>query len=115
MKGLDQFFTPRDLEVYAAAFLFLFLCWFLFNTLKYYRKEKRKVKNLHRFASEGEPQAQHELAKRYHHGKMVKKNCQKAAFWYQKAAFTGNEQAKGYLEIFLKNHKKNKKNDQFYC
>jgi len=112
MEDLTRFFVSSDFEIYSIIFLFLFVCWFFVNTLRYYKQEKRKMRNLHRFAGNGEPQAQHELAKRYHHGKMVKKNCQKAAFWYQKAAFTGDEQAKGYLEMFLKNHKKN---DRFYC
>ena len=40
---------------------------------------------------------------------MVKKNCQKAAFWYQKAAFSGNEEAKGALQKFLENSKNKKK------
>jgi len=34
----------------------------------------------------------------------VKKNCENAAFWYQKAAFSGDKDAKGYLEKFLDKH-----------
>jgi TPR repeat protein len=40
---------------------------------------------------------------------MVKKNCQKAAFWYQKAAFSGDEEAKGSLQKFLENRQNKKK------
>jgi TPR repeat protein len=40
---------------------------------------------------------------------MVKKNCRTAAFWYQKAAFAGDEEAKGHLETFFDKHKKKKK------
>jgi len=40
---------------------------------------------------------------------MVKKDCQQAAFWYQKAAFSGDEEAKGYLQKFLDKRKNKKK------
>jgi TPR repeat protein len=98
----------ENIELYAILFLFLFTLWFIGNTMKYYHGEKRKVKNLHRFAKEGEMEAQHDLAQCYHKGKFVKKNCEKAAFWYQNAALKGHEDAKGYLEKFLNTHQKKK-------
>jgi TPR repeat protein len=99
----------KNIELYAIVILFLFTFWLIFNTIKYYRGEKRKVKNLHRFAKEGEVKAQQNLAKHYQKGDMVKKNCEKAAFWYQKAAFSGDDEAKGYLQKFLERHKQKNK------
>jgi len=99
----------ENLELYLIVFLIFFILWFIFNTKKFYHGEKRKVKNLHRFAREGEAEAQADLAKRYQKGNMVKKNCHNAAFWYQKAAFSGDEKSKGYLEKFFQKYKhKNK-------
>jgi TPR repeat protein len=37
---------------------------------------------------------------------MVKKDCKRAAFWYQKVAFHGDEEAKGFLKQFHESHKK---------
>ncbi len=100
----------KNMELCIIIGLFFFIIWFIFNTIKYYRGEKRKVKNLHRFANEGETKAQGDLARCYQKGNRVKKNCQKAAFWYQRAVFSGDEEAKGPLQIFLENHQnKNKK------
>ena len=99
----------ENMELYIIVGLFFFILWFIFNTVKYYYGEKRKVKNLHRFAKEGEKDAQQHLAHHYQKGDMVKKNCEKAAFWYQKAAFSGNEEAKGFLQKFLDNTKNKKK------
>ena len=93
----------ENIELYIIMVLIVIIIWFIFNTVKYYRGEKRKVKNLHRFAKEGEVEAQSRLAKHYQKGDMVKKDCQKAAFWYQKASFSGDESAKGHLEAFLDN------------
>lgn len=101
--------SMKNMELYIIIGLFFFIIWFIFNTIKYYHGEKRKVKNLHRFAKEGEANAQGHLAHRYHKGDMVKKNCQKAAFWYQKAAFSGDEEAKGSLQKFLENRQNKKK------
>jgi len=101
--------SVKNIELYAIVILFVFTVWFIFNTIKYYRGEKRKVKNLHRFAKAGEMKAQQNLAKHYQEGDMVKKNFEKAAFWYQKAAFSGNDEAKGHLHNFLKNHKQKNK------
>jgi TPR repeat protein len=98
----------EDIELYIIVVLFLFIIWFILNTKKFYYGEKRKIKNLHRFAKEGEIEAQQDLALQYQKGKMVKKSCEKAAFWYQKAAFSGDEKAKGYLQKFLSNHNKRK-------
>ena len=91
----------ENIELYAIVFLIVFIIWFSFNTKKFYHGEKRKIKNLHHFAKEGEVEAQSDLAKRYRKGKQVKKDCQSAAFWYQKAAFSGDVEAKGYLQKFL--------------
>ena len=49
-----------------------------------------------------EAEAQHHLAKRYQKGTAVKKSCQQAAFWYQKAAFSGDTDAKNFLEDMRK-------------
>ena len=88
----------ENIELYIIAVLAIFTVWFIFNTIKYYKGEKRKVKHLHRFAKEGEAEAQHNLAKRYQKGFAVKKSCQKAAFWFQRAAFSGDPDAKELLE-----------------
>ena len=93
------------MELYIILGLIVFTIWFIFNTIKYYKGEKRKVKHLHRFAKEGERDAQHDLARRYRKGSMVKKSCQKSAFWYQKAAFSGDTEAKGFLEEMVKKKK----------
>jgi len=100
----------ENFELYLIVGLVVFTLWFIFNTKKFYFGEKRKVQNLHRFAKEGEVEAQQELAEYYQKGKMVKQNCDKAAFWYQKAAFSGDEKAKGYLQKFLDKGKDNRKN-----
>jgi len=99
----------ENIELYMIIALIFIIIWFIFNTMKYYRGEKRKVKNLHRFAKEGEQDAQHRLAEHYQKGEMVKKDCEKAAFWYQKASFSGDDEAKGYLKQFLDNRKNKKK------
>jgi len=96
----------ENIELYIIVTLVIVIIWFIFNTRKYYRGEKRKVKNLHRFAEEGEMEAQNSLAKRYQKGNMVKKDCQKAAFWYQKASFSGNENSKEHLKNFFNKKKK---------
>jgi TPR repeat protein len=104
------YFNDLDnIELYLIVFLILFTLWFIWNTIQYYRGEKRKVKHLHRFAKEGEVDAQSQLAKRYHKGDMVKKDCDKAAFWYQNAAFNGDKIARGKLRAFLNQRKKKKK------
>lgn len=100
----------ENFELYLIVGLVVFTLWFIFNTKKFYFGEKRKIKNLHRFAKEGEVKAQQELAHYYQKGEMVKKNCDKAAYWYQKAAFSGDEKSKGYLQKFLEKRKNNRKN-----
>ena len=108
MQFIEKITDIENIELYLILFLFVFIVWFIRNTIKHYRGEKRKVRNLHRFAKEGEVEAQHDLAKRYHKGDFVKKNCDRAAFWYHSAALKGDEKAKGHLENFLKNHQKKK-------
>lgn len=98
----------KNIELYVIVGLICIIVLFIYNTLKYYRGEKRNVKNLHRFAKEGEVDAQSSLAKRYQKGDMVKKDCQKAAFWYQNAAFKGDKDAKWHLENFFDKKKKKK-------
>jgi TPR repeat protein len=109
MEILEQWYRSEDSEFYLFIALLLFTLWFIRNTIAYYHAEKRKVKQLHRFAKKGDIEAQTDLALRYRKGKAVKKSCQNAAFWYQKAAFLGDENARGFLEEFLEKHKNNKK------
>jgi TPR repeat protein len=101
MQIVEYLKKIENIELYVIFGLSIFIIWFVLNTVKYYKGEKRKVKHLHRFAKEGEAEAQHHLAKRYQKGYAVKKSCQKAAFWYQKAAFSGDENAKTFLEKIL--------------
>ena len=98
----------ENIELYIIMALIVIIIWYILNTMKYYRGEKRKVKNLHHFAKEGEKDAQHHLAKHYEKGDMVKKDYQKAAFWYQKASFSGDNDAKEHLKNFLEKKKKKK-------
>jgi len=91
----------ENIELYGIGFLFVFTLWFIRNTIKYYKGEKRKVKHLHRFAKEGESLSQYELAKRYAKGQAVRKNCQSAAFWSQKSLFSGNEDARPLLDKIM--------------
>ena len=109
MQIVEYVKNIENIELYLIVILFFFTIWFILNTIKFFYGEKRKVKNLHRFAKEGEADAQGHLANRYKKGNMVKKNCEKAAFWYQKAAFSGDEEAKGSLQKFLDNSKNKKK------
>jgi TPR repeat protein len=102
---MEDMMNLENLELYVILGLIVFIIWLIFNTRKFYHDEKRKVKNLHRFAKEGEVEAQQDLAQLYQKGEMVKKNCEQAAFWYQKAAFSGDEKAKGYLQKFLEKRK----------
>lgn len=102
MQIVEYFNDLENIELYIILALFVFTLWFIFHTIKYYKGEKRTVKHLHRFAKEGEVKAQQYLAQRYHKGYTVKKNCRKAAFWYQKAAFSGDEDARSFLENMLK-------------
>ena len=90
-----------DIEFYALIGLFLFTVWFIADTVRYYRGQKRQIRHLYRFAREGEPDAQITLAQRYQKGNMVRKSCQNALFWYQKAAFTDDERGKSYFKKFL--------------
>jgi len=102
MTFVDTLKELENIELYLFTVLLVFTIWFIRNTIKYYKGEKRNVKHLHRFAKEGEVEAQHHLAKRYHKGDMVKKSTQRAAFWYQKASFSGDDDAKEYLDTMLK-------------
>lgn len=99
---MEYFGSSEAFELYMIAALLLVILWLILNTFRFYKSEKRKVRHLHRFAKEGEADAQHSLAQRYHKGNAVKKNCQKAAFWYQKAAFSGKDDAKFFLDKIRK-------------
>ena len=105
MKLLDTMQNTENIELYIFVFLVLFTLWFIANTVKYYKGEKRKVKNLHRFAREGESISQYELAKRYAKGDAVRKSCQNAAYLSQKASFSGDKNAQNFLDKILKNRK----------
>jgi len=102
MQEIAYFNHLEDIELYIIFLLSVFTIWFILNTLKYHRGEKRKVKHLHRFAKEGEVEAQQHLAYRYHGGYAVKKSSQIAAFWYQKAAFSGGSDARSFLDKMLR-------------
>ena len=105
MKILEYLKEIENVELYLIPLLLIFTVWFILNTIKYYKGEKRNVKHLHRFAKEGEVEAQNHLAKRYHKGNMVKKSFQRAAFWSQKASFSGDTDAKEFLENIIKKKK----------
>ncbi|MEA2047677.1 MAG: hypothetical protein U9O64_04430 [Campylobacterota bacterium] len=96
----------ENLELYLIGVVLIFTIWFILNTIKFYKGEKRNVKHLHRFAKEGEVASQNSLAERYHKGDMVKKSSQSAAFWYQKAYFSGDENAKASLDTITKKNKR---------
>lgn len=105
MKVIQYLQETENLELYLIVVVFIFTIWFILNTIKFYKGEKRNVKHLHRFAKEGEVESQNSLAKRYHKGDMVKKSSQRAAFWYQKAYFSGDKNAKDSLDTIT--HKNN--------
>ena len=98
---LEKLQNIDNIELYILFCLLLFTVWFVRNTLKFYKGEKRKVKHLHRFAREGESLSQYELAKRYAKGEMVKKSKQNAAYLSQKAAFSGDKDAKKFLDEIM--------------
>lgn len=102
MLSVEYLSDLQNIELYLIMGLCIFTIWFILNTVKYYKGEKRKVKQLHRFAKEGEVEAQHSLAHRYRKGHAVKKSCKKAAFWYQKAAFSGDDDARTLLDKIRK-------------
>ncbi len=108
MEIVEYIKSIEDIELYIILFLIIFIIWFIFNTVAYNRGQKRKVKNLHHFAQKGEVEAQSELANHYHKGKVVKKNLDSAAFWYQKAYFAGDQKAKSILKNFRYKHSKKK-------
>ena len=99
MKVLEYF---ENIELYLIIVLIVFILWLMRNTVKYYKGEKRKIKHLHRFAKEGEEDSQYKLAQRFQKGNMVKRSCNDAAYWYQRAAFSGNQDAKNKINKILK-------------
>lgn len=102
MKVLEFFKSIEDMELYLIPVLIVFILWLMRNTVKYYKGEKRKIKHLYRFAKEGEKESQYKLAQRFQKGNMVKRSCNDAAYWYQRAAFSGNEDAKSKIGKILK-------------
>lgn len=109
MQWLNESFIKisnvKDLELYIIAFLCCFILWLIFNTIKFYKGQRRKVKHLHRFARKGETISQYELAKLYAKGQTVRKSYQNAAFLSQKAAFSGDKNAQKLLDKILKSHR----------
>ena len=53
----------------------------------------------------GETLEQYHLAQRYNKGNMLKKNKRNAAFWSQKAAFSGDKKAQALLDEIIKKKK----------
>jgi len=102
MEFLKYFKSIEEIELYLIVVLILFILWFMRNTVKYYKGEKRKIKHLHRFAKEGEEVSQYKLAQRFQKGNMVKRSCNDAAYWYQRASFSGNKDAKNKITKMLK-------------
>jgi len=103
MEVLEYFRSMEDIELYLIPVLIVLILWLMRNTVKHYKGEKRKVKHLHRFAKEGEEDSQYKLAQRFQKGNMIKRSCNNAAYWYQRAAFSGNEDAKKKIDKMLKN------------
>ena len=106
MEIIEYFKNIKNIELIIIGILSFSTFWLSINTIKFYKSEKRKIKHLHRFAKEGELDSQNKLAKRYAKGDMVKKDCDRAAFWYQSAAFNGDKIARGKLRAFLNKRKK---------
>ncbi len=84
----------ENLELYLLSSILLFTLWFIKNTIRHYKGEKRNIKHLHRFAKEGEVKTQEHLAKCYEKGDMVKKSLKRASFWRLKASFSEDKDAK---------------------
>jgi len=106
IASVGKLIDSPNIELYLLVVLLLFTLWFIRSTVKYYFGQKRKLKQMHRFAKEGDLEAQRHLAKRYQKGDILPKSCERAAYWYQKAAFSGDDEAKGFLEKFLENKRK---------
>jgi TPR repeat protein len=106
MELLENLKKIEDIELYIIGALIIFILWLIVNTIKHYKGEKRKIKHLHRFAKEGETLAQYHLAQRYNKGNMMKKNKRNAAFWSQKASFSGDKKAQALLDEILKKKKR---------
>jgi len=105
MQLLEDLKNIEDIELYIIGVLIIFILWLIINTIKYYRGEKRKIKHLHRFAKEGETLAQYHLAQRYYKGNMMKKNKRNAAFWSQKASFSGDKKAQALFDEIVEKKK----------
>jgi hypothetical protein len=84
----------ENFELYLIVIIILLLVGLIINTFTYHKGKKRKIKNLHRFANDGEIEAQEDLAKHYEKGDMVKKDKDKADFWHQRASFTSDKIAR---------------------
>ena len=89
MQIIEYFNDMENIELYIILALFIFTIWFILNTVKYYKGEKRKVKHLHRFAKEGEVEAQHHLAKRYQKGICSKEKLSKGSILVPESCLFG--------------------------
>lgn len=91
----------QNIELYSIIVLCVTIIWLIYNAIQYYKGEKRKIKHLHRFAKDGELESQEKLAQRYETGNMIIQDYERAAFWYQNAAFNTNLKSKERLRNFL--------------
>ena len=92
----------KDIELYSIIVLGILTLWLIINTFTFARGRKKIVKNLHRYAKEGELEAQSKLAACYDKGDVVIQDSLKASFWYQKAAFINDDRASTKLNAILK-------------
>ncbi len=90
----------QDIEFYATILLALFTIGFIRYTYRYYKAGKTKIRRMHRYANEGDVQAQEFLAHEYEKGEFVPKDCKRAAFWYTKASIGGSKKAKSFLQRY---------------
>jgi TPR repeat protein len=96
----------EDLELYLTLILFIATVALTMHTYRYYKAKKRIFKDMKRFAKEGDADASVYVAEEYRKGDIVKKSCDKALFWYVKAACDGSEEAKRKAEMLKKEEKK---------
>ena len=106
IEWLNGMMESGKIEIYLFYILLLFTLWYIYSTIRYYYAQKRKLRWMHRFAKEGDVEAQYHLAKRYRKGDIVPKSPQRAIFWYQKAAFSGNSEARKVFNEVMKKYRK---------
>jgi len=98
----------EEIELYTIVILGIITLWLIGHTIAFARGRKKIVKNLHRFAKEGEKEAQTKLARCYEEGEVVIEDSLKAAFWHQKASFSEEESPKEPAEIHNNEHSRKK-------